>query len=86
MVNVTLPGCKADMMVMGLDMRAAAVSAGSACASGSVKYSHVLLAMGKDKEAAAASLRFSLGLGNAEQEMAPFADLVAQTAASVRGL
>jgi cysteine desulfurase len=85
-LNVTLPGCKADLMVMGLDMREAAVSAGSACASGSVKYSHVLLAMGMGKEAAAASLRFSVGMGNSESEIAPFAEMVAQVAASVRGM
>ncbi len=85
-LNVTLPGCKADLMAMGLDMREIAVSAGSACASGSVKYSHVLLAMGRDKEAASSSLRFSLGFGNTEAEIIPCAEMVAQTAASLRGL
>lgn len=85
-LNVTLPGCKGDLMVMGLDMREAAVSAGSACASGSVKYSHVLLAMGKGKDAAATSLRFSVGLGNTADEIEPLADRVAQVAASVRGM
>jgi cysteine desulfurase len=72
-------------MVMGLDMREAAVSAGSACASGSVQHSHVLLAMGKGKEAASSSLRFSLGLGNSPEEIGPFARLVAEAARSVRG-
>ena len=85
-LNATFPGCKADLLVMGLDMREAAVSAGSACASGSVKYSHVLLAMGKGKEAAASALRFSLGLGNTEEEIAPMAVMVAEVAASVRGM
>ncbi|MDB5103875.1 MAG: nifS-2 [Fibrobacteres bacterium] len=85
-LNVTFPGCKADLMVMGLDMREVAVSAGSACASGSVKYSHVLLAMGKGKEAAASSLRFSLGLGNSESEVEPLAEAVAAVASSVRGM
>jgi cysteine desulfurase len=85
-LNATFPGCKADMMVMGLDMREAAVSAGSACASGSVKYSHVLLAMGKGKDAAASALRFSLGLGNTEDEIEPLAAMVAEVAASVRGM
>jgi cysteine desulfurase len=85
-LNATFPGCKADMMVMGLDMREAAVSAGSACASGSVKYSHVLLAMGKGKDAAASALRFSLGLGNTEEEIEPLAAMVAEVASSVRGM
>lgn len=85
-LSATFPGCKADLMVMGLDMRAAAVSAGSACASGSVKYSHVLLAMGKGKEAAASSLRFSLGQGNSEPEIERLADQVADVSRSVRGM
>lgn len=84
-LNVTLPACRGDLMVMGLDMRGIAVSAGSACASGSVKYSHVILAMGKGKDAAASSLRFSVGLGNTEPEMAEVAAAVAETAAGVRG-
>lgn len=84
-LNATLPGCRSDLMVMALDMREAAVSAGSACASGAVQHSHVLLAMGKGKDAAASSLRFSLGLGNTPEEIAPFADRVAEAARSVRG-
>jgi cysteine desulfurase len=84
-LNATLPGCRADLMVMALDMRAAAVSAGSACASGAAQHSHVILAMGKGKAAAASSLRFSLGLGNTEDQIGPFAALVAEAAASVRG-
>jgi len=85
-LNATLPGCKSDLMVMGLDMRGVAVSAGSACASGSVKYSHVLLAMGKGREAASSSLRFSLGAGNNVEELEPIAETVSEVAASVRGL
>ena len=85
-LNITIPGCKSDLMVMGLDMRGAAVSAGSACASGSVKFSHVLLAMGKGKEAASSSLRFSLGLGNESKDILPLAEMVVEVAASVRGL
>lgn len=84
-LNATFPGCRADLMVMALDMRGAAVSAGSACASGAVRHSHVILAMGKGKDAAASSLRFSLGLGNTPEEIAPFAGLVADAAAAVRG-
>ena len=63
-INLTFPGCTSDMLVMALDMQGIMVSAGSACASGSVKYSHVLLSMGRSKEEASSSLRFSFGLGN----------------------
>lgn len=84
-LHVTLPGCPSDLLVMGLDMRGVAVSAGSACASGAVKLSHVVLAMGKGKEAAGTSLRLSLGLGNREEEIAPAADRIAEAANAVRG-
>lgn len=84
-LNATLPGCRADLMVMGLDMRGVAVSAGSACASGAVRHSHVILSMGKGEAAAASSLRFSLGLGNSEAEIGSLADAVAEVAAGVRG-
>ncbi len=85
-LHVTLPACRSDLLVMGLDMRGIAVSAGAACASGSVKNSHVLLAMGKDKAAASTSLRFSFGLGNRLADMDGLAKQVAEVAASVRGL
>ena len=84
-LNAAFPGCRSDLMVMALDMREAAVSAGSACASGAVQHSHVLLAMGKGKAVAASSLRFSLGRGNCPEEIGPFADKVAEAAAAVRG-
>jgi cysteine sulfinate desulfinase/cysteine desulfurase-like protein len=45
----------------------------------------VVLAMGKGKEAASSSLRFSLGLGNSPEEIGPFARMVAEAARSVRG-
>jgi cysteine desulfurase len=85
-LHVTLPGCPSDLLVMGLDMRGVAVSAGSACASGAVKQSHVLMSMGKGKEAAGSSLRLSVGLGNREEEIGPAADRIAETAKTVRGL
>ena len=68
-LNVTFPGCRGDILVMALDMRGIAVSAGSACASGSVKPSEVLLAMGRGEEEAMSSLRFSFGSGNASEEI-----------------
>lgn len=85
-LHVTLPGCPSDLLVMGLDMRGVAVSAGSACASGAVKQSHVVLAMGKGRQAAGSSLRLSVGLGNREDEIGPAADRIAEAAKTVRGM
>jgi cysteine desulfurase len=50
-----------EALILGLDLEGVAVSSGSACTSGSVKPSHVLLAMGMDIETAKATVRFSLG-------------------------
>ena len=50
-----------DAIIMGLDLEGVAVTSGSACTSGSLQASHVLLAMGKDARTARATVRFSLG-------------------------
>jgi cysteine desulfurase len=76
-LHVTFPGARGDVLVMALDLRGIAVSAGSACASGSVKPSEVLLAMGRSTEDAISSLRFSLGFGNTVEEIPAVADAVA---------
>lgn len=60
-LNVTLPGSDGRTLVARLDLEGLEVSAGSACASGSLEPSHVLLAMGRSPEAARAGLRLSLG-------------------------
>jgi cysteine desulfurase len=60
-LNVTFPGVVGESLVAALDLEGIAVSAGSACAAGASEPSHVLLAMGRDREAAASALRFSVG-------------------------
>jgi cysteine desulfurase len=60
--NVAFPGWRGPELVAALDLEGVAVSAGSACSAGTAEPSPVLLAMG-DAEAAAASVRFSLGEG-----------------------
>ena len=58
--NITFDNVEGEAMVIALDLKGVAVSGGSACHSGSTEPSHVLMAMGLDKTAARASLRFSL--------------------------
>jgi cysteine desulfurase len=58
--NIHFENVEGEALVIALDLKGVAVSGGSACHSGSTEPSHVLMAMGLDKNAARASLRFSL--------------------------
>ena len=60
---------ESDTLVPGMDLRGIAVTSGSACTSGSLQPSHVLLALGRDEATARASLRFSFGQGNTEADL-----------------
>lgn len=60
-VNVSVPGTDSESMLMALDLRGIACSAGSACQSGSVNASHVLEAIGVPPELGNAAVRMSLG-------------------------
>jgi cysteine desulfurase len=72
------PGLRKDLsLVAALDLRGFAVSAGSACASGSPEPSHVLRAMGLSDTDARNALRVSLHSGNTSGELAEFVDALA---------
>ncbi len=58
-----------EALIYGLDMRGVAVSNGSACTSGSLKPSHVIMALGRDESSALATVRFSFGRGNTVDEI-----------------
>jgi cysteine desulfurase len=69
-----VPGWKGETQVMQMDLAGFAVSAGSACSSGKVKPSKVLLAMGYDDVTAASAIRVSIGPRTTEQDLMRFAD------------
>lgn len=79
-VNFSFPGVEGESILLGLDMKGIAASSGSACSSGSLEPSHVLLALGQTAELARSSLRITLGKGNTDAEvdwlLAALADLV----------
>ena len=67
------PGWKGETQVMQMDLAGFAISAGSACSSGKLKASRVLVAMGYDDMTAASAIRVSLGSNNCEQDVLRFA-------------
>ena len=68
-VNFSFIGVEGEPILLGLDMAGIAASSGSACSSGSLEPSHVLLALGQSAELARGSLRITLGKGNTEEEV-----------------
>jgi len=68
-VNVSISYIEGESLLLSLDMIGIAASSGSACTSGSLDPSHVLLAMGLNHETAHGSLRLSLGRQNTEEEI-----------------
>lgn len=68
-LDVSFPCAEGESILLYLDMEGIEVSTGSACASGSLEPSYVLLAAGLDIELAHGSVRFSLGRYNTEEEV-----------------
>ena len=68
-VNVSIKFIEGESMLLNLDMLGIAASSGSACTSGSLAPSHVLLAIGLPHEIAHGSLRFTLGKQNTEADI-----------------
>ena len=68
-VNFSFLYVEGESLLLNLDLKGIAASSGSACTSGSLDPSHVLLAMGLTHEVAHGSLRISLGRGNTEEDI-----------------
>lgn len=68
-INFSFLYVEGESLLLNLDLKGIAASSGSACTSGSLDPSHVLLAMGLTHEVAHGSLRLSLGRGNTEEDI-----------------
>ncbi|MGB0130725.1 cysteine desulfurase family protein [Chlorobium sp.] len=85
-LNVSFPGAEGESILLYLDLEGIAVSTGSACASGSLDPSHVLLATGVDAERAHGSIRISLGRESTMQEVEYMLDVLPRTIKRIRDM
>lgn len=84
--NIYFDYLEGESMVIALDLQGFAVSTGAACSSGAVEPSHVLRAIGLTPERARASIRFSLGRSNTEDQINALVEAVAASVAHLRKL
>jgi len=73
--SISVPGTDSESLLMALDLRGIACSAGSACQSGSITPSHVLSAIGVPADLASAAIRMSLGCLTTDDAVARVAEL-----------
>jgi cysteine desulfurase len=79
-LNASFIGVDSETMLMALDLEGVCASSGSACMVGSVRASHVLLAMGLPMENATSAIRFSLGRRTTAEEIGNAADALERIA------
>ena len=85
-VNFSFESMEGESILIMLDMAGICASSGSACTSGSVDPSHVLLALGMSRERARGALRMTLSDENTKEEMDTVADELKRIVERVRGL
>jgi len=85
-VSFTAQGVEGEAMLLGLDAEGFAVSSGSACTTGSLEPSHVLLAMGIPPEVAHGSVRISLGRENTGEEVGRFLEVFGRVVERLRAM
>lgn len=85
-VNVSVESVEGESMLLNLDLEGVAASSGSACSSGSLEPSYVLLAMGLSHELAHGSLRFSLGRESTEADISRVLVVLPRIIAKLRAM
>lgn len=84
-VHICLPGVEGESVLLLLDQKGICASSGSACASGSLEPSHVLLAIGKSHEEAYSGLRLSLEESLTEEELEYTVQAIKEAVEKLRG-
>lgn len=85
-VNFCFEGVSGESLLLLLDSKGICASSGSACASGALDPSHVLLALGLAPEIAQGSLRISLDISNTEEEIDYMLEVIPQVVEQLRGM
>ena len=85
-VNFCFEGVSGERLLLLLDSRGICASSGSACASGALDPSHVLLSLGLAPEIAQGSLRISLDISNTEEEIDYMLEVIPQVVEQLRGM
>ena len=85
-VSFCFEGIEGESLLLMLDMQGIAASSGSACTSGSLDPSHVLLAIGRVHDVAHGSLRLSLSEYNTEEEVDHILTVVPQVVQTLRNM
>ena len=85
-LSVCVPGADSEALLMHLDLSGVAVSGGSACSTGAIEPSHVLVAMGVPRELALGAIRFSFGHATTRADIARAADVFPGVVGKVRKL
>lgn len=85
-VNFCFEGVSGESLLLLLDSRGICASSGSACASGALYPSHVLLSLGLAPEIAQGSLRISLDISNTEEEIDYMLEVIPQVVEQLRGM
>lgn len=85
-VNFCFEGVSGESLLLLLDSRGICASSGSACASGALDPSHVLLSLGLAPEIAQGSLRISLDISNTEEEIDYMLEVIPKVVEQLRGM
>jgi cysteine desulfurase len=86
LLSVAVPGADSEALLMHLDLAGVAVSSGSACSTGAVEPSHVLIAMGVPRDLALGAIRFSLGRETTATDIERAVEVVPSVVEKVRKL
>jgi cysteine desulfurase len=84
LLHVGFPGVEAETLLVALDRDGVEAASGSACSSGAIDPSHVLVAMGLDSATARSSIRFSLGYASLAADVDAALDVVPRAVAGLR--